>query len=135
MLAGAALFAWFLNFGIAKWFNVYTKNNASMFDRAIADRSKNIIFFSMIGLFGYFLGSIFGSWISYIVIGLWGFLAIAGIIPFMIALFSTLVLTFSGRDNGLENSGKMSSWIYLLSMIVDNSLTLYFLYRMFLKFI
>lgn len=131
VILGIGLILWVFNIFVAIAFKSYTKGYAMIFDSKIVENGNNIFVYGLLGTLFIFLGNTFSGWLIYLLFGIWGIISIFSVIQFVGAFVPSFILVFNKNDKGLEGTGKLSPWIFLLSMVLENTLMIYISFLMF----
>jgi hypothetical protein len=83
-----------------------TQSRAPEFDKIILDHSNNIVTYGLTGIAGLFLGNMFGGWITYLAIGIFGFLTVIDIFRMIVMFGATVGLTVTKDHQCITDSGK-----------------------------
>jgi len=134
LLFGIIIACGILNFIIALTFRVKTKSNAPDYDKIILEHSNNIFVYGLTGMAGLFLGNMFGGWITYLAIGIFGFLTVIDIFRMIVMFGTTVILTFTKDHKGIADSGKLSDWIIFASSMLESGLMVFITYKMYVEF-
>jgi len=123
-LVGFVLATWIINILIGVWFNLASKDQLQEYKKAVVEQANNTLIFGIIAVLGIFLGSILGEVSQYIIFALAAIFVLISLIPYIVALISTTILTFAEGKQGLQ-------WVMLLSRTVEVLSFVYLVYRMF----
>lgn len=134
-LGGTVIGLWVLNMVITYFFNVHTKGKAEEHGKALIEHGRNIFAYGLFGVIVILIRNNFNNKITFFlmiaVMLVFGILLLIDVLRLVTTLLATTGLMFSKDYKGLDNSGKLSDWLFFLSMIVESSVIAFLLYNMY----
>lgn len=132
---GIIALGWILCFGWGILFRITAGQIIEPYDKLLVDHANNIFTFGLFGSFGIFISSLFGGWVTYIFLGIFGIIVVLGLLRVGMCFFTTLLLMFDKNHKGiadLGSKGKRLDWILFMSMLTEESVMVFLLYQIWL---
>jgi hypothetical protein len=127
LLLGVVAVSWIATVLLGVLFNYLSKDSIPEFKKAVVDQANNTLIFGIGGVLAIFVGGFLGNIGQYIIFGLICIVVLFSFVPYLIALCTTVVLTFWKGGQGLQ-------WIVLFSRTFEEFSLLFISYKMFLYF-
>ncbi len=132
VLASVVLAGWLLCVFWGILFYKRVGNGLPEYSQSLVENANNIFVYGLLGMLAVFLSAIFGGWVTYIAVLLYGLGSVIVFLRLGTALITTLMLMFDNNYNGIKDMGRALDWLILMSMLTEAGIMVFFVIEIWL---